>query len=74
MVILAAVAFAAVLALCAMVLVETFQGNTAKMIAALDGRSWLSQPVMVTRPVAVRIVSRKVSRPVSVRPQLRAAA
>jgi hypothetical protein len=30
--------------------------------------------MLVTRPVSVRVVSRRVSRPVTARPQLRAAA
>jgi hypothetical protein len=30
--------------------------------------------MMTTRPVSVRVVSRRVSQPVTVRPQLRAAA
>jgi hypothetical protein len=34
----------------------------------------LSEPVLVTRPVAVRVSTRRVSQPVLARPQLRAAA
>jgi hypothetical protein len=34
----------------------------------------MSEPVLVTRPVTIRVATRRVSQPVSVRPQLRAAA
>lgn len=74
MLLLVALAFAAVIALSALVLAETLQDNFAKIVAALEGRSFLSQPLLVTRPVTVRIVSRRVSRPLTARPQLRAAA
>ena len=74
MMLLVALAFAAVIALSALVLAETVRDNVAKIVAALEGRSFLSQPLLVTRPVTVSIVSRRVSRPLTAQPQLRVAA
>ena len=74
MMLLVALAFAAVIALSALVLAETVRDNVAKIVAALEGRSFLSQPLLFTRPVTVSIVSRRVSRPLTAQPQLRAAA
>ncbi len=74
MLLLVALAFAAVIALSALALLETLSGNGPKILAALDGRSFLAQPVLMTRPVSVRIVSRRVSRPLTAQPQLRVAA
>ncbi|GAA4016773.1 hypothetical protein GCM10022280_14820 [Sphingomonas swuensis] len=74
MTLLAALAFTAVLAVAMSVLAETIGLNWRKIAAALEGQSFLAEPVMVTRPVRVRMVSRPVSRPLTARPQLRAAA
>lgn len=74
MLVLTVLAFTAILGLGLLTVGETILGNKQKILAALEGRSLLAQPVLVTRPVTVRIKSRRVSRPVSVRPQLRAAA
>lgn len=74
MLLLTALAFSAVFALAAMVLAETLGGNASKIVAALEGRSQLTEPLLVTRPVSVRVASRRVSCPVTVQPQLRAAA
>ena len=74
MLVLAVLAFTAILAMGLLTLGETLAGNKDKILAALGGHSLLAQPVMVTRPVTVRVVSRRVSRPVSARPRLRAAA
>ncbi len=74
MLLLTALAFTAVLALAAIVLLETLAENKRKIVAALEGHSLLSEPMLATRPVQVRIASRRVSRPVSARPRLRAAA
>ena len=74
MLVLAVLAFTAIFGLGLFTLGETLAGNKRKILAALRGHSLLSEPLLVTRPVTVRIVSRRVSRPVSARPQLRAAA
>ena len=74
MVTLAALAFAAVIALSVAVLIDTLRSNAHKIVAALEGRSLLAEPMLVTRPVQVRIVSRRVNRPLQAQPQLRAAA
>jgi hypothetical protein len=74
MLVLTVLAFTAVLGLGLFTLGETLVGNKQKILAALEGNSLLTEPVLVTRPVTVRVVSRRVSRPVAVRPQLRAAA
>lgn len=74
MLVLTVLAFTAVLGLALFALGETLVGNKGKILAALGGHSQLAEPVLITRPVTVRIVSRRVSRPVSARPQLRAAA
>jgi hypothetical protein len=74
MLVLTVLAFTAVLGLGLFTLGETLVGNKRKILAALEGHSLLTEPVLVTRPVTVRVVSRRVSRPVAVRPQLRAAA
>lgn len=74
MLLLAALAFTAVLGTALLCIGETIAAAQPKIIAALRGHSMLSEPVLATRPVTVRMVSRRVSRPLSVRPQLRAAA
>jgi hypothetical protein len=74
MLVLTVLAFTAVLGLGLFTLGETLVGNKQKILAALEGNSLLTEPVLVTRPVTVRVVSRRVSRPVAVGPQLRAAA
>lgn len=74
MLVLAVLAFTAILALGMFSIGETLAGNRNKILAALNGESMLSRPMLVTRPVTVRIVSRRVSQPVTARPQLRVAA
>lgn len=74
MLLLAGLAFTFVLGLSLMILAETVGGNMRKIVAALEGRSMIAEPVLVTRPVRVRMTSRRVSRPLTARPQLRAAA
>lgn len=74
MLVLTVLAFTAVLALGLFTVGETVVGNSDKILAALGGHSQLSEPVLATRPVSVRVVSRRVSQPVTARPQLRAAA
>jgi hypothetical protein len=74
MLLLTALAFTAVLALAFMVALETLAVNKGKIVAALEGRSLLAEPMLSTRPVQVRIATRRVSRPLTARPQLRAAA
>jgi hypothetical protein len=74
MLVLAVLAFTAILALGMFSIGETLAGNRSKILAALNGESMLSRPMLVTRPVTVRVVSRRVSQPVTARPQLRVAA
>jgi hypothetical protein len=74
MLVLTILAFTAVLALGLFTLGETLAVNRGKILAALGGRSLLAEPVLATRPVSIRVSSRRVSRPVTARPQLRAAA
>ena len=74
MLLLTALAFTAVFALAAVVLLETLAVNKRKIVAALEGHSLLAEPMLSTRPVQVCISSRRVNRPVTARPQLRAAA
>jgi hypothetical protein len=74
MLLVAAFAFTAVFALAGIVLAETLLAGRHKIVAALAGRSPAAEPVMVTRPVRVRIASRRVSRPVTAQPRLAAAA
>lgn len=74
MLLLTALAFTAVLALSLVLLLETVGTNWRKISAALGGHSLLAEPVMVTPPVQVRIASRRVSRPLTARPELRVAA
>lgn len=74
MLVLAVLAFTAILALGMFSIGETLAGNRNKILAALNGESMLSGPMLVTRPVKVRVVSRRVSQPVTARPQLRVAA
>lgn len=74
MLVLTILAFTAVLALGLFTIGETLGDNRGKIAAALGGHSLLAEPMMTTRPVSVRVVSRRVSQPVTVRPQLRAAA
>lgn len=74
MLLLAAFTFTALFALAAVILIQTIGLNAAAIRAALAGRSFLSDPVLVSRPVTVRMASRRVSRPVTARPRLRAAA
>lgn len=74
MLVLAVLAFTAILGLGLLTIGETLAGNERKIWAALRGHSLLTEPMLVTRPVTVRMVSRRVSQPVSVQPRLRAAA
>ena len=74
MLVLAVLAFTAILGLGLLTIGETLAGNERKILAALRGHSLLTEPMLVTRPVTVRMVSRRVSQPVSVQPRLRAAA
>jgi hypothetical protein len=74
MLLIAALAFTAIFALALAILIETISLNAAAIRAALAGRSFLSQPPVVSRPVTVRMASRRVSRPVTATPRLRAAA
>jgi hypothetical protein len=74
MLVLAAFASCTLLALAAVTLWETLGQSAHKIVAALEGRSLITQPVLQTRPVEVRISSRRVSRPVTAQPRMRAAA
>ena len=74
MLVLTVLAFTAVLGLGLLTLGETLASNLNKIDAALRGHSLMTEPLLVTRPVSVRVVTRRVSQPVSARPQLRAAA
>ena len=74
MLVLAVLAFTAVLGLGLFSIGETVAGNQNKILAALGGRSIMAAPVLVTRPVTVRVTSRRISQPVTARPQLRVAA
>ncbi|GAA4040618.1 hypothetical protein GCM10022281_21970 [Sphingomonas rosea] len=74
MIVLGFLAFTVALGLALLVMGDTLAANAPKIAAALRGHSLLAEPVMVTRPVSVRMVSRRVSQPVSVQPRLRAAA
>jgi hypothetical protein len=74
MLVLTVLAFTAALGFGLLIIGETIAGSFNKILAALSGRSVYAEPMLVTRPVAVRVVSRRVSQPVSARPQLRAAA
>lgn len=74
MLLLTALAFTTVLALAAVVLLETLADSRRKIVAALEGHSLVSGPMLITRPVQVRIASRRVSRPVTARLRQRAAA
>lgn len=74
MLVLTILAFTAILALGLSVIGETLAGNLNKIAAALSGHSLLTEPVLVTRPVSIRVVSRRVGQPVAARPRLRVAA
>lgn len=74
MLVLTVLAFTAVFGIGLFAIGDTLAANVHKISAALSGHSLLAEPLMVTRPVAVRVVSRRVSQPVSARPRLRAAA
>ncbi|GAA4009023.1 hypothetical protein [Sphingomonas humi] len=74
MLVLAVLAFTAILGLGLLTIGETLAGNEGKILAALRGHSLLTEPVLTTRPVTVRVTSRRVSQPVSAMPRLRAAA
>jgi hypothetical protein len=74
MLVLAVLAFTAILGLGLLTIGETLASNLNKISAALSGHSLLSEPVLVTRPVTVRVTTRRVSQPVSARPPLRVAA
>ena len=74
MLVLTVLAFTTILGLGLFTLGETCASNRDKIVAALNGRSLLAGPALVTRPVSVRIVSRPVSQPVSARPRMRVAA
>jgi len=74
MLVLTVLTFTAVLGLGLLSIGETLAANLNKILAALGGHSLLSEPVLVTKPVTVRMVSRRVSQPVTARPQLRVAA
>lgn len=73
--VLASLPFIAGLVLSAAIIARMLKDDGAKIRAALAGRSLLSEPVMSTRPVTVRTVSRsRVSQPLRAAPMLRAAA
>lgn len=72
--ILAFLAFTALLGTALLTIGETLVTHRDKILAALAGRSLLTEPMVVTRPVTVRTVSRRVSRPLKAAPRLRAAA
>ena len=73
--VLASLPFVAGLAAALMLIARMLKAEGAKIRAALAGHSLLAEPVMTTRPVKVRIVSRsRVSRPLRSTPLLRAAA
>ncbi len=74
MLVLTVLAFTAVLGLGLLTLGETIASNLHKIAPALRGHSLLSEPVLVTRPVTVRVSTRRVSQPVSAQPPLRVAA
>ena len=74
MLVLTVLAFTAVLGLGLLTIGETLASNLNKIAAALRGHSLLTDPVLVTLPVTVRVATRRVSQPVSARPRLRAAA
>lgn len=74
MLVLTVLAFTTVLGLALLTIGETLASNLNKIDAALRGHSLMAEPVLVTRPVSVRVTTRRVSQPVSARPQLRAAA
>ena len=74
MLVLTVLAFTAVLGLGLLTISDTLAANFHKISAALSGHSLLAEPLLVTRPVAVRVISRRVSQPVSAQPRLRAAA
>lgn len=74
MLVLAVLAFTAILGLGLLTIGETLASNLNKISAALSGQSLLSEPVLVTRPVTVRVTTRRVSQSVSARPPLRVAA
>lgn len=63
------------LGLVAATLFNIVGSDIEKILAALQGRSWKSEPPSPVRPVTVRYSPRyPVSRPVRVVPELRAAA
>jgi hypothetical protein len=73
--VLASLPFIAGLVLAVAVVMHMLKRDGAKIRAALLGRSLLAQPVLATRPVTVRTVSRsRVSQPLRAAPLLRAAA
>jgi hypothetical protein len=70
---LATLAFLAAIWLTVFAVMLTLAGNRTKIIAALRGRSLLSQPR--STPVPVRITQRsRLQRPLRARPEWRAAA
>jgi hypothetical protein len=73
---LATLAFLATIWLVARLALELADETGAKMLAALRGRSMLTQPPQSVRPVTVRFQPRwgSVRRPVHVQPEWRAAA
>lgn len=73
--VLASLPFVAGLAAAVVLTARMLKDEGVKIRAALAGHSLLAEPVMTTRPVKVRIVSRsRVSRPLRSTPLLRAAA
>jgi hypothetical protein len=74
--VIATLPFLAALALAALTILSIVHDSGAKIIAALAGRSQLSEATFATRPVKVRFSARQVParRSVRVAPQLRAAA
>jgi len=65
----------ALLGLVMAVLVDLIQQNGAKIVAALEGRSWTAQPPVSARPMTVRFSPRYMEeRPARLAPALRAAA
>ena len=72
---LAIVTTLAVFGFAALMLASMVRLDGSKMLAALKGESWTAQQSASTRPVIVRFSPRyPTSRPMRVRPALRAAA
>lgn len=65
----------ALLGFAATILADLFRDHGQKIMAALKGRSWISQPPLLARPITVRLNQRyPASRPMRAQPEWRAAA